>query len=152
MYAVAPAVPVATRVVRHRGAPPTCIVATHGSGAGPSSGTTWLDPRPSGGELLWRPGLNSRHCRASLAVLDAAHARALVAAVDSAPVQAPGRSSCPMDDGSSVTAYLSHPGTAEAEVVTIELRGCQLVAAPGRSVLTTTTALRRALGPPPKGL
>jgi hypothetical protein len=132
------------------GASRACALPT--DGLPPSGGTTrpWLDPEPTGGEVLWLPGLNSRRCRGVLTPIDRDHAVRIAGAVDAAKPFPPGIYHCPMDDASSATVFLFYAGTKLAELVRIKLGGCGGVSAPGRS--TVEDRFLNELGPGPAGL
>lgn len=111
----------------------------------------WVDPDPVSGLVLWRPGMNSRPCKARFAHLNKARARAFAEAVEAAPLPPSGVSNCPNDDASGATVFLSYRAKQNTEVVRVALRGCRELSAPGRigrqigSVLAT-------IAPAPAGM
>jgi hypothetical protein len=142
-------VPATAAVVKHTGHTRLCT-STDGLGDPSGTGRTWLDRDPTGATLLWLPGFNARPCRAALTHLDASGARALAEAVDSTRPFPNGSFSCPADDESAVTAFLSYRH-ARSEVVRIRLAGCGGVHAPARDARWLSDAVRHALGPAPAG-
>ncbi len=110
----------------------------------------WVGQHPAGGVALWLPGMNSR-CRPVLTRLDAQHAEDFANAVEHASALPQGPFSCPADDNSGVTVFLTYPSQPGAEVVQIGLTGCGGMSAPGRDRRNADAALA-ALGPIPKGL
>jgi hypothetical protein len=142
--------PASAAVLRGTGSSETCV-SSDGLGHPPRSGRTWVDPRPSGGKALWLPGFNARDCRAVLTRLSTRQAQALASAVEGSSPFPAGAHSCPMDDESSVTAFLTYPGHDEAEVVRVLLSGCGGVTAPGRDIRTRDTGVIAALKPLPDG-
>lgn len=122
----------ATEIVHHR----ICseVRAAVGSGPPPAAhGLVWVDPDPVAGVAVWHPGMNTATCRARLTHLSAPQARAFAEAVDRAPAVPAGNYSCPADDASGVTVYLTYPHQRRAEVVGVDLLGCRWIDAPGRA-------------------
>jgi hypothetical protein len=115
-----------------------------------------VDADPTGGQLVWYPGLNNKgsECRDVVRNLTTSQAVQLARAINRAPVTRDyghGMHSCPMDDGSGVGVYLSYAGRTDDEVVEIALTGCSGVGAPSRVSRVLTPAVRRAIAPHPAG-
>lgn len=111
----------------------------------------WVDPDPVGGLVLWRPGMNSKPCKARFAHLSKPLAQAFAQAVEKAPLPPSGAVNCPMDDGSGATVFLTYQGKQNAEVVRVALAGCQSLSAPGRLARQVGAALA-PLGRSPVGM
>ena len=124
-------------------------VASDGLAQSKAGGVVWVDRHPTGGRALWLPGANARRCRARLTVLSAGQAADFARAVEQAPPFPPVATSCPMDDGSGVTVYLTYRGRSKAEVVRVGLTGCVSVSAPGRAERELTPLATNALKPFP---
>lgn len=117
----------------------------------PVTGRLWVDPHPVGGVALWLPGMSSRRCLVVLTRLNTEQAEAFADAVEHAPPPPEGMFSCPNDDGSRVTVFLTYQQQREAEAVRILLSGCGGMSAPGRDGRQPVGVLA-ALGKPPKGM
>ncbi|HVT65185.1 MAG TPA: hypothetical protein VHD81_08520 [Mycobacteriales bacterium] len=103
----------------------------------------WLHRHPGGAVLIWRPGLNAKHCEAKRTTIGTQRARRIASAVDAAPAEPRGLF-CPLDDGSSVDIYSTYAGRPD-EFAHVEFTGCASVSAPDRSSRETTDRLDMAL-------
>lgn len=110
----------------------------------------WVDPDPIGGLVLWRPGPNSRPCKARLEHLDPARAQAFAAAVEKAPLPPATTVAC-STAGAGATVFLTYRDQQNAEVVRVT-PGCGGdLSAPGRLARQLGAALA-ALGHAGAGL
>ena len=91
----------------------------------------WVDADPTGGVVVWQPGMNVRPCHPITTSLDQQHARLFAQAVRSAKPFPPGIYHCPADDASRADVYLTYPGQPD-EVITVGLAGCGGITAPQR--------------------
>ena len=149
VFAAAPDRAPATRFVHRRicsEVPPAA--ASQASAA--THGLVWVDPHPDGGIVTWHPGMNSTSCQAALTHLSERQARAFAEAVDRGKRVPPGSYSCPTDDGSGVTVYLTYPHQQGSEVVDVDLEGCRWAGAPGRAARSSDAV--DVLGKVPAGL
>jgi hypothetical protein len=105
-----------------------------------------VDADPTGVVGIWLPGLDTRPCHWSLATEGAAVAKRLAGDIRSAPPFPSGRVSCPFDDKSRVDLYFRYPGDRGMEHVTVGLRGCVEISAPGAQPRRGSPALLRDLG------
>lgn len=130
--------------------------AAKGAEAGPTGSTAstgptprglvTVDPDPTGVVGIWLPGIDTRPCHWSLATDGAAVAKRLASDIRSAPPFPSGGVSCPYDDESRVDLYFRYPGDRAMEHVSVGLRGCVEISAPGAEPRRGSPALLRDLG------
>jgi hypothetical protein len=97
------------------------------------SGLVGVTPAPTTVTAEWQPGENSMQCRSETTRGGPALAASLATAINHDPVVQGGAYMCPLDDGASVTLYFSYPHSLVAEVVKVNLGGCEWISDPGRT-------------------
>jgi hypothetical protein len=122
-----------------------CIVPRLSGGPERVRGLVTVDRDPQGVTAVWIPSLSQRPCRTATIRAGASVAARLAEHVRSAPGVGAGKVACPKDDGSAVELFFAYGSGHALEYVSVALRGCAFVAAPGRAARQLTIRLLRDL-------
>ncbi len=116
-----------------------CTVLDSPPGAtSPRNTPLTLPKHPSGGDIVWLPGLNSTTCNAVLTRADAKVAAALARDIDQAPVLSSTVSySCPADDETRARIVFTFAHRA-SQTVSAQLSGCSWIVAVGHAMRSST--------------
>jgi hypothetical protein len=102
-----------------------------------------VSPHPSGADVVWLPGLNSKTCKAVLTRGSSHIASDLARDIDHAPVDLnSGGIFCPSDDGTSARLYFRYAHDT-TQRINAELSGCSWITAPGDASRSSTAQFRK---------
>lgn len=131
-----------------------CVTSpTLADGGQSRHGLVTVHQQPRGARAVWLPGMNQRPCTTAITYADASAAAGLAADIDHAPAVDKGAIiNCPLDDASAVRLSFDVGAGPATDDVTVSLRGCTWVSAPGREPRRASQKLLRdlaALAPRP---